>query len=187
MDELLYLHRVNADHVTHLVAAVGDHWDSPTPCADWSVRQLVTHLTSEQLWAPELLAGRTPAEVGDRFDGDVLGDDPVTSWRLAVDAALAAFAADGALDRTVELSSGPRPAREYLEEMVTDLAIHGWDLATALHVDETIDPPTVERLLIEWSGRVDQLRHSPMFGDPLPSTPSDDQQTQLLALFGRRG
>lgn len=185
MDELLILHRVNADHFTTLVESVGERWDAPTPCSEWSVRELVNHLTSEQLWAPELLAGRTIAEVGDRFDGDVLGDDPVTAWRLAITAAGAAFAQEGVIGRTVELSSGPRPAHEYLDEMVTDLAIHGWDLATALHMDETIDPPTVDRLLIEWTDRVGELGH-PLFADPLPSTPSDDPQTQLLALFGRR-
>ena len=185
MDELLGLHRVNADHLTTLVDSVGSRWAAPTPCADWSVRDLVNHLTAEQLWVPELLAGRTLAEVGDEFSGDVLGDDPSTTWRRAIDAAVASFAQSGALGKTVELSVGPRAAHEYLDEMVTDLAIHGWDLATALHVDETIDPLTVDRLLIEWSDRTAELGH-PLFAEPLPSADSDDPQTRLLALFGRR-
>jgi uncharacterized protein (TIGR03086 family) len=185
MDELLSLHRVNADRVTALVEAVGERWQEPTPCTDWSVRELVNHLTSEQLWAPELLAGRTLEEVGDAFDGDVLNEDPVASWRRAVDAAVAAFAQEGAGERTVALSAGPRRAHEYLDEMVTDLAIHGWDLATALALDDTIDPPTVDRLLIEWTDRVTELRH-PLFADPLPSPAAADAQTRLLALFGRR-
>ena len=185
MDELLSLHRVNVERFTALVDHVGTSWDAPTPCTDWSVRELVDHVTSEQMWVPELLAGTAIADVGDRFDGDVLGDDPVATWRLAVDAAVAAFAQEGALGRTVELSSGPRAAHEYLDEMVTDLAIHGWDLATALHVDETIDPLTVDRLLIEWTDRAGELGH-PMFADPLPTEPSDDPQTRLLAFFGRR-
>lgn len=184
MDELLILHRVNADRLTSLVEAVGDHWDTPTPCEGWSVRDLVNHLTAEQLWVPELLAGRTIADVGDKFDGDVLGENPVASWRQAISVAVAAFADESAPERTVELSAGPRAAREYLEELVTDLAIHGWDLAIALHVDETIDPPTVDRLLIEWTARSAELRH-PLFGEPRPSTSSDDPQTALLALFGR--
>lgn len=185
MDELLSLHRINAEHFTMLVEAVGARWDAPTPCTDWSVRDLVNHLTAEQLWASELLAGRTIAEVGDQFAGDVLGDDPVTAWRTAITAAVAAFAAAGTHGLTVELSVGTRAAHEYLDEMVTDLAIHGWDLATALHVDETIDPPTVDRLLIEWTGRAADLPR-PLFGDPLPSEPTDDPQTKLLAIFGRR-
>jgi len=185
MDELLSLHRVNADHFTTLVDTVGERWDAATPCTDWAVRDLVNHLTAEQLWVPELLAGRTIAEVGDKFAGDVLGSDPVAAWRMAIAAAVAAFADEGTRGRTVALSSGPRAMHEYLDEMVTDLAIHGWDLATALHVDETIDPLTVDRLLIEWTGRASELTH-PLFGEPLPSEPSDDPQTRLLAIFGRR-
>ena len=185
MDELLSLHRVNADRFTMLVDAVGERWDAATPCTEWSVRDLVNHLTAEQLWVPELLAGRTIVEVGDKFAGDVLGADPVASWRTAIAAAVAAFAGERTAGRTVELSSGPRAVHEYLDEMVTDLAIHGWDLATALHVDETIDPLTVDRLLIEWTGRAAELA-PPLFGDPLPSESTDDPQTRLLAIFGRR-
>ena len=185
MDELLTLHRVNADHFTALVEAVGERWSEPTPCTGWSVRDLVNHVTSEQLWAPQLLAGRTIAEVGDKFDHDVLGDNPVASWRAAITAATAAFAQPGVSERTVELSSGTRPAHEYLDEMVTDLAIHGWDLAKALHLDETIDPQTMNRLLIEWTGRADELA-PPRYAAALPTTESDDLQTRLLAIFGRR-
>lgn len=186
MDELLTLHRVNAYRFGTLVDAVGDRWDAPTPCSDWDVRALVNHLTAEQLWATHLLAGATIEEADGRFDGDVLGDDPTDAFRAAMAAAHAAFSEPGALERTVHLSRGPTPAHEYLDEMVTDLAIHGWDLARALHLDETIDPATVERVLIEWEGREQTLRHSPLFGDPLPTEPSDDPQTRLLALFGRR-
>lgn len=51
---------------------VGTHdWDRPTPCAEWDVRALVGHVVAEDLWTPPLLAGRTIAEIGDRFDGDV--------------------------------------------------------------------------------------------------------------------
>jgi len=99
-------------------------------------------------------------------------------------AALAAFAADGAIARTVSLSRGPTPAHQYLEEMVMDLAIHGWDLARALGVDETIDPATVDRLLVALSAN--PLGPSRYFKEPLPTTEDDDEQTRLLALVGRR-
>jgi uncharacterized protein (TIGR03086 family) len=190
MDELLSLHRVNAERFTHLVRRVGPPddaaWQRPTPCTDWSVRDLVNHLTSEQLWAPELLAGRTVEEVGDRFDGDVLGGDPVAAWDAAVAASSAAFAEPGALERTVELSSGPTAAHDYLDEMLTDLAVHGWDLARGLGVEDGIDPSTVDRLLVEWSSRTGELTHSPMFAGPLDVPDDADPQTRLLALFGRR-
>jgi len=66
------------------VRQIGDHqWQAATPDEDWSVRDLVNHLVGEDLWAPPLLAGSTIAEVGDRFDGDVLGSEPKAAWTAA--------------------------------------------------------------------------------------------------------
>lgn len=98
-----------------------DQWSASTPCTEWSVRDLVTHLATEQLWVPSLVTeGRTVAEVGDAFDGDVLGDDPVTVWDRAAAEAREAFAAPGALERTVNLSYGDSAADAYCAQMVSD-------------------------------------------------------------------
>ena len=60
------------------LGAVGaTQWNAATPCDDWDVRTLVNHVVGELLWIPPLLDGKTIAEVGDRFDGDILGSDPV--------------------------------------------------------------------------------------------------------------
>src|SRR6516164_5416342 len=63
------------------VRQIGDHqWQAATPDEDWSVRDLVNHVAGEDQWAPPLLAGSTIAEVGDRFEGDVLGSVPKAAW-----------------------------------------------------------------------------------------------------------
>src|SRR3954452_20769523 len=64
------------------VAAIKDNqWTSPTPCSDWDVRALVHHLVYEMVWAPPLFEGKTVADVGDRFEGDILGADPKKAWK----------------------------------------------------------------------------------------------------------
>jgi uncharacterized protein (TIGR03086 family) len=84
MSEVLPLIPDAIDDFGALVDRVpADRWDAPTPCSEWSVRDLVNHLASEHLWAPHLLRGETIAQVGDRYDGDVLGDDPAGTWRRA--------------------------------------------------------------------------------------------------------
>ena len=59
-----------------------DQWQDPTPCTEWDVRALVDHLVTELLWAPLLLDGATIEDVGDRFNGDQLGADPMAAWRV---------------------------------------------------------------------------------------------------------
>ena len=78
------------------LGAVGaTQWNAATPCDDWDVRTLVNHVVGELLWMPPLLEGKTIAEVGDRFDGDVLGSDPLATFKSAAAAAHAAASRAG--------------------------------------------------------------------------------------------
>src|SRR3954471_11093613 len=90
-----------------------DAWSNQTPCSDWDVRALVNHVVAELLWAPPLVEGQTIEQVGDRFEGDVLGDDPAAATDAAVHAAQEAFGADGAMQRTVHLSFGDFSGADY--------------------------------------------------------------------------
>ena len=57
------------------------------------MRDLANHVTNENLWTVPLMEGATIEEVGDRFDGDVLGDDPIGSALAAARAAITSMAA----------------------------------------------------------------------------------------------
>jgi uncharacterized protein (TIGR03086 family) len=162
-----------------------DGWSRATPCADWDVRELVNHVTYEQLWAPHLVGGETIAQVGDRYEGDVLGDDPSSSWQQAAAGSTAAFSGAD-LDATVHLSYADVPLREYLTQMLTDAEVHGWDLATATGQDPAIDPEAASLLLAEWSAQKELVRSSGMFGDEVEVDDGADDATKLLALLGRR-
>lgn len=162
-----------------------DQWHGPTPDADWDVRTLVNHLVNEDRWAPPLFDGATIAEVGDRFDGDLLGDDPKAAWAEASVAAVGAATADGALTRTVHLSFGDFPGEFYLSQLICDHVIHAWDLARAVGADERLDPELVDWAHAFLAPQVDAWRDAGAFG-PAVETPSDaDLQTKLLGLTGR--
>jgi uncharacterized protein (TIGR03086 family) len=187
MGDVLDLHRRALDEFERRVHAVKpDQWGCPTPCRDWEVRNLVNHLVNEQLWVPPLLAGKTIAEVGDAFDGDVLGDDPVASWDAAAAAAHAALAQDGALGRNVHLSYGDRPAVEYAQEMIFDLVVHSWDLARAIGADENLDPELVDSAYAGIEPMAGSLADTGLFDEPVPVPADADQQTRLIALTGRQ-
>ena len=166
-------------------AVGGDQWELPTPCSDWNVRQLVNHLVYENRWTVPLMEGGTLAEVGDRYEGDLLGDDPKGAWESSAREAVEAVQAPGALGRTVDLSSGPTPAGEYVNQLFADHLIHAWDLARAVGADERLDPELVDACAT-WFTRMEPLYRSIGAIGKRPETPPDaDAQTVLLAAFGR--
>jgi len=161
-----------------------DAWDRPTPCSEWTVRDLVGHLVVEHLWAVPLLEGATTAEVGARFDGDVLNANPQKSWTRAINDSMDAWAVAGA-DDTVQLSSGERPVDEYAEEMLLDLTVHAWDLARGAGLSEDLDDDVVAHVLAYARAHEHELTRSGLFQDPVHAD-SQDPQARLLALLGRR-
>jgi uncharacterized protein (TIGR03086 family) len=180
------LHRRAVEEFGARVRAVADdQWELPTPCSDWNVRQLVNHLVYENRWTVPLMNGRTIAEVGDRYEGDLLGDRPRQVWDESSAEAVEAVGADGALDRTVDLSSGPTPAREYVSQLLADHLIHTWDLARAIGADERLDPGLVDACAAWFTSMEDIYRSIGAIGPRAETRPGAGAQTILLAAFGR--
>ena len=159
-------------------------WDDPTPCRDWDVRALVNHVCNEQLWAPHLVDGETIEQVGDRYDGDVLGSDPKATFGRAAEASVAAFSGAD-LDAIVHLSFGDVPCGVYLEQMLTDAEVHGWDLAKGIGEPADLEPETASYLLPTMEAQEELIRSSGVFGDPVAVDDDADDADRLLGLLGR--
>ena len=180
------LHRRAVGEFDARVRAVGDdQWELPTPCSDWNVRQLVNHLVYENRWTVPLMEGSTIAAVGDRYEGDLLGDEPRKAWAESSAEAVAAVQADGAIERMVDLSSGPTPAGEYVSQLFADHLIHAWDLARAIGADEQLDPELVDACAAWFASMEDLYRSIGAIGPRAGTAPGADPQTTLLAAFGR--
>ncbi len=172
---------------SQLVDAVeANQWALPTPDTEWTVRDLLNHVVGEELWLPDMLAGKTIAEVGTKYDGDVLGDNPQTAWHQATAKAQVAIAGLKDVESIVHLSFGDTPAREYLVQMLIDRVIHGWDLATAIGADTTIDPELAQPVYEALVEQAEAWRAGGVFGPKVDVPDSADLQTKLLALSGRK-
>ncbi|HJQ47955.1 MAG TPA: TIGR03086 family metal-binding protein [Amycolatopsis sp.] len=184
--KLLDAHRIGLrefDQAVHQVEP--GQWDAPTPCTGWTVRDLVNHLVSEQLWAPHLLGGATLAEVGDRYDGDVLGADPVAAWESSSTAAREAWTAPGATERRVHLSFGESDAEDYGWQMIADLAVHGWDLAVAIGAVQPIRDDLADTVLRVIAPQVPTWQGIGIFEPPVPVAGDAPPADHLVALLGR--
>ena len=182
--DLNTLYRRSMEGWTAQLAHVeASHWGRATTCSDWTVRELVNHVVGEDLWTVPLLEGSTIEEVGDRYDGDVLGDDPVAT---AGDAAAAAVAAVGArlpTGGTVQLSYGEEQLDEYVRQLVADHLVHGWDLAVSVGGSTRLDPDVVAEVAAWFEDREEMYRSAGAIG-PRTGT-HDDPQDDLIAGFGR--
>jgi uncharacterized protein (TIGR03086 family) len=167
------------------VSNVSDDWSRPTPCPAWNVRALVNHVVGEDRWTKPLVEGKTIAEVGDAFDGDLLGDDPKTSALTAADEALTAVAVRLPAGGKVHLSYGEEDIGEYISQLSADHLIHGWDLSVATGQQRTLDPELVAEVAKWFRNREEIMRSFGAIAARPESATGGDPQAELLIGFGR--
>ena len=182
--ELGALYRRSVEGWVTVAGRTPADWSGPTPCSDWTVRDLVNHVVGEDRWTRPLVEGRTIADVGDALDGDLLGEDPIGAARAAAEDALAAVADGLPLGEKVHLSYGDEELDEYLRQLVADHLIHGWDLAAATGQDRTLDPEVVAEVAEWFRDREDIYRSAGIVAER-PASSDGDPQAELLIAFGR--
>jgi uncharacterized protein (TIGR03086 family) len=122
-----------------LGAVRSEQWAWPTPCTAWNVRQLVNHMTRGNVSYVGLLRGGSSAEFIRLRDTDALGTDPFGAYTRSFRECAEAFAVPGAFQRIVDYPLGKVTGCQALAVRTTDTAIHTWDLARALGVDDDLD------------------------------------------------
>ena len=128
--------------------ARGRDMTAPTPCPDWTLHGLISHMTAQHY-------GFAAAAVGDgdlaRWRTRRLSGDPVADYRAAADTVLYAFAADGVLDRQFPLpefaGSPVFPARQAISFHFVDYVVHSWDVAKTLGLEAEFPTDVLEAAL----------------------------------------
>jgi uncharacterized protein (TIGR03086 family) len=116
-----------------LIAGIGAdyQWGLPTPCPDWTVGDLVTHLVDGNYVFVAILHG-TPLEQAEAAAQAVApGDDLLARYRDAGAQLVAAFGQPGILEQVVTIPPGTMPGIGALHIRLVETMVHGWDLALA--------------------------------------------------------
>ncbi len=152
-----------------------EQYGDPTPCQDWDVRTLLNHLVignyyfgararhiqpDQSIWDKDKLHGGSPAEAYDE------------SAKLALDA-YRAF-----------LAESPDGSAPLYDAYLTEVAVHGWDLATATGQDRTSEPRVAEHLLATMPAMLEGRRGS-SFGQPVTHDEHAPPLDRLAAFLGR--
>jgi len=167
-----------------------DQWDMPadTLVSDRSMtlREVVNGHAYDSAWVPDTLAGKTIKEVGGKYDGDLLGDDPKAAYaklsQAAIDAAQDLKPADW--DRIVHLTYGDFPVREYLKHIAIYRGFRSYTIAKLIGVDTTMPDELVDGL---WEITIPDLadwRALGIFGPAIAVPEHSSKQTKLLAQAG---
>src|SRR5919199_4398906 len=146
---------------------LADRWHASTPCTEWDARQVANHIIGENLWAGELLQGKTIEQVGNPLDGDLTADDPAAAYRRSVEVARRAAEAPGAMQATCHLSFGDYSGADYASQLFMDTLIHGWDIAKGTGQDTRLDPELVSACLPIAEEVTRQFRAAGGFGEEL--------------------
>jgi uncharacterized protein (TIGR03086 family) len=161
-------------------------WARPTPCDEWSVRDLVDHVVGGNLRYVLILAGE-PADAAARTrDQDLLGADPLGSFDDAFARVTESFSVPGILEATVRHpKAGAITAAQLRVLRVNELTVHAWDLARAIDADDRLDERVVSWLLEQ----LEPLRSTMGLREPGPADerPTATPQQRLLRLLGRAG
>lgn len=112
--------------------------DRPTPCAGWSVRDLLSHLVAVGDRIVHIAGGGKPFEVPSVVQGIPDADWP-DAWRSRVAPIEQALADDALLTREWVHPAGTMPGFRAIAIYASELAVHAWDLARALGRDAELD------------------------------------------------
>jgi uncharacterized protein (TIGR03086 family) len=168
-----------------------DQWDLVVPDdmtrrPGITLRELINYHAYDDAWVPAVLAGRTKEEVGAEFDGDLLGDHPKLNFASIVETAVLAVRGFDDLDRTVHLSYGDWPAREYLKHITSFRGLRTYDIARFIGAETTLPDDLVRGLWEEITPNAEEWRKLGVYGPAVPVPEDAPLQDRLLGLTGRQ-
>ncbi|MFJ9899483.1 TIGR03086 family metal-binding protein [Streptomyces sp. NPDC091280] len=174
------------DYLREVTAAVpGSAWSAPTPCSEWTVRQVLNHARIDQQAYGLVLTGDRPDS--DPFHPeDGLAGDPVAELDKVLRAVADAYTALPADADQVPTPLGPMPLALAAATAAMDAAVHAWDIAVATGQNRPLAPELADGIWPAADRLVDQLRDAyRVFAPAREVRPEYDRAETLLAFLGR--
>ncbi|MFC4124625.1 TIGR03086 family metal-binding protein [Nocardia rhizosphaerae] len=188
-DQLLLARHARAVRlsVVAVEAAAGAPLTIETPCAGWDLRALLEHMaTQNRGFAAAARGAEDPAVWAVRRAADPIGD-----YLRSADDVVEAFAAPGALSRTItlpEIPPGRFPATLALCFHLIDSVVHAWDVARSLGRTVDLDPdlaPTALRIAEAVPTGESRLAPAAAFAPVLAGPAEAPTLDRILRVLGR--
>ncbi|MFD4141500.1 MULTISPECIES: TIGR03086 family metal-binding protein [unclassified Streptomyces] len=166
-----------------------DAWGSPTPCTEWTVRQVLNHARLDQQAYGAFITGEGRPESDPFQPADAFEADPVKELDEILDRVSAAWQTvpTDAGTVTTPLPVGPLPLWVGAGACALDAAVHAWDIAVAtgqaLPLPASLAQPLLAVAREPWTEQLRAFAFAPVVAAPDgdPGTEAD----QLLRHLGR--
>jgi len=180
MNEVDTLEGILSKDVALMRGVHADQWADATPCAKFTVRDLMTHMTS---WIRVFAAAAT----GTLFEGDPttyrLGDDAPGTFAASTGELVSGWRRLGT-DRPVRLTGGELPGAMVLNMTLMEYLAHGWDLARASGQPQPFsDEEATETLARATATLPDQYRGNDQAFGHVVAVPDDASALDRFAGF----
>lgn len=181
MDATTAMNRTHAALEPVFAGLQPEHREMSTPCAEWTVHDLIGHMCGGAHAIAGGLQGQAPPE----GEVDHLSQGPVNGWNDAK-AALIAAATPEALEAMHQMPFGEVPGEMALSVITADHLTHGWDLARATGQPIAIDDDLAEWALQTWQAVVPAEGRQGGFDDVVPVSESASAVDRLVGYTGRQ-
>jgi uncharacterized protein (TIGR03086 family) len=173
-----------AGHLLEVATTRNDDLDLPTPCAGWTVRDLVGHLVAVTHRVAHIARGGAPFDLP-----SLLAAEPGEGWAAAYRAGVAdlraAWAEDSVLATLVQHPAGPMPGAAAATIYAQEFTTHAGDLAVALARPELLDEDLAATVLADAVRFVPAERPGFPFDPPVEVAADAPASARLAGWLGR--
>jgi uncharacterized protein (TIGR03086 family) len=158
-------------------------WDAPSPNPEWTARETLGHV----IWGVQRLAAEIRGEIGplEQPEAEVVGDDPILSWSVAMDDLLEALDHQGVLFRVIDTPFGEMTVDDALGVLFVDPLTHAWDVAKALGVEAALPEELVRHGIHILTAVGDAIRGPGLMDDAIDVHDAAAETDRFIAYTGR--
>ncbi|RSS36083.1 TIGR03086 family protein [Streptomyces sp. WAC07061] len=170
-----------------LAAVRPEQYDAPTPCEEFDVRRLSSHLVAVVRRISVIGRGEDPFSVPS-FADEVADGGWAAAWEPGAREVARVWADPGILGRQLHLPMGVLPGAAAAAVYTHELTVHTWDLAKATGQDPDWDPALIERVIgvVRHALPAEPRGGRIPFADAVAVAPGARAIDRLVAWAGRR-
>lgn len=176
MDPVVLFERAAGDAATMVGQVRPDQWHAATPCTEWDVEALVTHMSGGFGYLESALGGEASSVALDE-----------SSYRAAMQQCLTHLREPGTLERRCQSPAGFEwSIAEAVAGTAMDQVVHTWDLAVAIGAGRQLDGDVVEACVAMFLPDMPAIgREAGFVGPEVPVAVGAPAQDVLLGAMGR--